>query len=134
MARPQDNRPLSPFMLGTYYRFQISSLLSILHRITGVGLAFGLLVFAAWLWAAAYSPDCYASIQAYSNTLLGKIFYFGWTLAFYYHFGNGIRHLNWDRGHGFTIPEATRSGWVVVTFAITMTVFTWAVIYRQGVL
>lgn len=129
MARIQDQRPLSPHLL--IYRPQISSMLSILHRITGVALSFGLILFAAWVWAAAYSPECYADIQAFASSILGKLFLFGWTVAFYYHLGNGIRHLNWDMGRGFSIPEMTRSGWLVVVFTLAMTVFTWAIVLRK---
>jgi len=131
MTRPQDHRPLSPFMLGPYYRLQISSVLSLLHRVTGFALSIGLILFALWLISAAYYPDCYADIQALAASIVGKLFLFGWTWAFFYHLGNGIRHLNWDLGKGFTIPEMTRSGWVVVVFSLSMTVLTWAIIIRK---
>lgn len=129
MTRPQDQRPLSPHV--GIYRWQISNTLSILHRITGVGLSFGLVLFALWLISAAYYAECYAQIQQLAGSIVGKLFLLGWTWAFYYHLGNGMRHLNWDMGRGFTIPEMTRSGWVIVVFSITMTVFTWAIIIRK---
>lgn len=131
MTRPQEQRPLSPFMLGPYYRFQMSSLLSILHRITGVILAFGLILFAAWIWAAAYSPECFDMIYRAATTIVGKIFLFGWTAAFYYHFANGLRHLNWDLGRGFKLDEMTASGWVVVAFTFSMTVLTWVIVLKK---
>lgn len=129
MTRIQDQRPLSPHV--GIYSWQISNTLSILHRATGVALAFGLIPLALWLISAAYYPECYAQLQGYFATLLGQLFMLGWSWAFFYHLGNGLRHLNWDMGHGFTIPEMTRSGWVVVTFSITMTIFTWAIILRK---
>jgi succinate dehydrogenase / fumarate reductase cytochrome b subunit len=133
MARAQDSRPLSPHV--GIYRWQITNTLSILHRLTGVALSFGLVMFAAWLWAAAYSPECYATLQEYASTLLGKLALFGWTVCFYYHLGNGMRHLNWDIGRGFALPEVTRSGVVVVAFALSMSIFTWAMVLRNlGVL
>ncbi len=131
MTRLQEQRPLSPFMLGTYYRFQMSSLLSILHRITGIGLAIGLILFAAWISAAAYSPECFAKITELASTYVGKFFLFGWTAAFYYHFANGLRHLNWDLGRGFKLDEMTASGWVVVAFTFSMTVLTWVIIIKK---
>lgn len=131
MTRPQEQRPLSPFMLGTYYRFQISSLLSILHRITGVGLAFGLILFAAWLVTAAYSPEYYAKLVEFNGSIVGKLFLVGWTMAFYYHFANGLRHLNWDLGRGFKLDEMNASGWVVVAFTLSMTVLTWVIIIKK---
>lgn len=129
MARAQDNRPLSPHV--AIYRWQFTNGLSILHRITGFGLSFGLLVFAGWLASAAYSAECYEQIQEYAGTILGKLFLLGWTAAFFYHFGNGIRHLNWDRGKGFALPDAKASGMLVVIFAASATVFTWALILRK---
>lgn len=129
MTRPQDQRPLSPHV--GIYRWQISNTLSILHRITGVGLSFGLILFALWLISAAYYPNYYAQIQQLAGSVVGKIFLLGWSWAFFYHLGNGMRHLNWDMGRGFTIPEMTRSGWVIVVFSVTMTVFTWAIIIRK---
>lgn len=126
MSNIHENRPLSPHV--GIYRWQISNTLSILHRISGFGLSLGLIPFAAWLWSAAYSPACFAGLVAAFSTLLGKLFLFGWTLAFYYHLGNGLRHLNWDLGYGFELDEMKQSGQLVVVFAITVTIFTWAMI------
>lgn len=131
MPRPQDQRPLSPFMLGKYYRFQISSLLSILHRITGFALGIGLLLFAAWLWSAAYHAECFAEINALASSIVGKLFLFGWTVAFYYHFANGLRHLNWDMGRGFKLDEMAASGWVVIAFTASLSVLTWVIIIKK---
>lgn len=124
MTRPADSRPLSPH-LGIY-RWQITNTLSILHRITGVGLSLGLALISCWLITAAWRPDLFAALHDAFATLLGKFVLFGWTLAFYYHFANGLRHLNWDAGSGFTLPQVTRTGWAVVLFAILMSLFTWA--------
>lgn len=129
MSRPQDVRPLSPHV--GIYRWQITNGLSILHRASGFALSFGLILFAAWLWAAAYSPECYADIQELASTLLGKLFLFGWTVAFYYHLGNGLRHLNWDMGNGFDLDDVTRSGIVVIVFTLSMTVLTWAIVLHK---
>lgn len=131
MTRPQDQRPLSPYMLGMYYRFQISSALSILHRITGVALAFGLILFAAWLISAAYSPECFTQLRDLASTLVGKLCLFGWTLAFFYHLANGLRHLNWDLGRGFEIHVTDATGWIVLAFTVSMSVLTWAIILQK---
>ena len=131
MAHPQENRPLSPFMLGTYYRLQISSVLSILHRITGFGLSLGLILFALWLWSAAYDAALFGDIADLASSVVGKLFLFGWTLAFYYHFANGLRHLNWDLGRGFKLEDMNASGWVVVAFALSMTLLTWVVVLKK---
>lgn len=129
MARTQDNRPLSPHV--GIYRWQISNTLSILHRVTGFGLSFGLIVFAAWIWSAAYHQECFDEITRLASTIIGKLFLLGWTAAFYYHFANGLRHLNWDMGRGFRIDEMTASGWVVVAFTFSLTALTWLIIIQK---
>lgn len=130
MANIHENRPLSPH-LGIY-RWQITNTLSILHRISGFGLTLGLVPMALWLWGAAYSPVLFECMNALFISLVGKLALFGWTVAFYYHLGNGIRHLNWDIGKGFGLDEVLASGRIVIAFAISLSVFTWAVIARNG--
>ena len=129
MSNITDHRPLSPHV--GIYRWQFTNTLSILHRITGVALTLGLIPFAAWLWAAAYSPDCFAWLSMAFASILGKLALFGWTVAFFYHLGNGIRHLNWDIGKGFEIDNARTTGYLVVVFAITASIFTWALVARK---
>jgi len=129
MSNIHENRPLSPH-LGIY-RWQITNTLSILHRLTGVALTIGLAPLALWLWSAAYSPEWFACLSDMAGSIIGKLFLFGWTLAFYYHLANGMRHLNWDIGKGFALDEVLASGRVVVVFALAMTVFTWAIILRD---
>ena len=124
MSQIHQHRPLSPHL--SIYRWQITNTLSILHRLTGVGLTLGILPLAAWLWGVAYEPDLFDWLVAAFSTILGKLFLFGWTLAFYYHLANGIRHLNWDLGRGLAIDEVISSGQVVVVFALALTIFTWA--------
>jgi succinate dehydrogenase / fumarate reductase, cytochrome b subunit len=126
MSSIHENRPLSPHL--SVYRWQITNSLSILHRISGFGLTLGLIPLALWLWGAAYSPEWFACLSAIATSIPGKLFLFGWTLAFYYHLANGIRHLNWDIGHGFSLPEVLASGQIVIIFALAMTLFTWACI------
>lgn len=130
MSSLYKNRPLSPH-LGIY-RWQMSNALSILHRVTGFGLTIGLIPLALWLWGAAYDPALFEALRGAFDSVAGKVFLFGWTLAFYYHLGNGIRHLNWDLGRGFSLPEMLASGQVVLAFAVSATVFTWAYVVRVG--
>lgn len=129
MSRPQDQRPLSPHV--GIYRWQLSNGLSILHRVSGVGLSFGLILFAAWLSSAAYSADCFARIQELVSSPIGKILLLGWTVAFFYHLGNGIRHLFWDMGMGFTLPVMNRSGILNLIFTVSMTVLTWSIVLHK---
>ena len=129
MSNIHEHRPLSPH-LGIY-RWQITNTLSILHRLTGVGLTLGLAPLALWLWGAAYAPELFAWMQMAFATILGKVCLFGWTLAFYYHLGNGIRHLNWDIGHGFALDQVLDSGRIVIAFALCLSIFTWAFAFHS---
>lgn len=116
-------RPLSPH-LGIY-RPQITSVTSITHRASGVFLSVGLVAFVIWLWLAAYCPEHYATVTGYNATLWGKTLLGLWSLAFFYHFLNGVRHLGWDMGHGLDIDAATRSGWLSIIGSLVITGFIW---------
>jgi succinate dehydrogenase / fumarate reductase, cytochrome b subunit len=129
MAELHKNRPLSPH-LGIY-RWQFTNTLSILHRITGFGLTLGLIPLALWLWGAAYSPWLFTCITELAGSIVGMVFLFGWSAAFYYHLANGLRHLNWDLGRGFKLDEAFASAQVVISFAASMTVLTWAIVLNK---
>lgn len=123
MATPE--RPLSPFMIGPYYRPQLTSVLSILHRATGVLLAVGGVVLVCWLCAAAGDPAHYAAFADCIGSVPGRIGLFAFAAALNYHFLNGIRHLFWDAGHGYEIPKAYASGWAVVVLATVLTAVLW---------
>ncbi|MDX1975675.1 MAG: succinate dehydrogenase, cytochrome b556 subunit [Rickettsiales bacterium] len=127
-----DNRPLSPHL--TVYRPQITTILSITHRMTGVALYMGTALLVAWLWSSAYLPDYYETIHGCLTSWCGRVLLVGWTVAFYFHLANGIRHLFWDIGKGFDIPSMNRSGWLVILFTLIMTAMTWGFIlsYAAG--
>ena len=118
-----SNRPLSPHL--QVYRPQITSMLSILHRLTGVALAFGTLLLTYWLVAAASGPGAFDTAQGLIGSFIGRLLLFGWSFALFYHLCNGIRHLVWDAGYGFEIETAQRSGWVVVGASAGLTVICW---------
>ena len=113
------NRPISPHL--QVYRPQLTSVLSILHRITGVALAVGTILLVYWLIAAASGPEAFASAEALVGSWLGRILLFGWTFALYFHLTNGIRHLFWDAGFGFELKTVYASGWTVVALAAVLT-------------
>lgn len=123
-----DKRPLSPFMIGPYYRPQLTSVLSITHRLTGVALAVGTLLLVYWLAAAALGPDAYAQAQSVLGSKLGQLLLFLWTWALFYHLCNGIRHLFWDAGHGFEIPTVYKSGKAVLIASVVLTLLLWIAI------
>ena len=112
-------RPLSPHL--QVYKPQISSVLSIFHRMTGIALCFGLLIVGWWVIAAASGPDRYLQFRGYAGSVVGQILLLGWAWALMYHTLAGIRHLFWDAGYGFSIPAFTRSGWAVVIGSLVLT-------------
>ena len=118
-------RPLSPHL--TIYRWPITMTLSILHRMTGVALALGLIVLTSWFMHIASGPEQYQYFRATMGTLFGKLLLIGWTFAFFLHLGNGIRHLVWDTGRGFEKSHANASAWFVIVFAILVTAAFWMV-------
>jgi succinate dehydrogenase / fumarate reductase cytochrome b subunit len=122
-------RPLSPFMFPTWYRFQITSVLSILHRLTGIALAVGSILLAWWLVAIAAGGDVFAATHAFLVSPIGLLLLFGWSVAFFYHLCSGIRHLVWDAGYGFEIRSAYRSGYAVLAATVVLTVLTWLYVF-----
>ena len=121
------NRPLSPHL--QVYRPQLTSMLSIAHRVTGVGLAVGTLLLVYWLAAAAGGPDSYAAAQGFIGSFFGQLLLFGWTVALFYHLANGIRHLFWDAGYGFELPTVQRSGLAVLAATAVLTGVSWIAAY-----
>ena len=113
------NRPLSPHL--QIYRPQLTSVLSILHRITGVALAVGTILLVYWLIAAASGPEAFAVANGIIGSWIGLILLFGWTFALFFHLANGIRHLFWDAGLGFELKTVYASGWTVVVVAAALT-------------
>ena len=124
-----DSRPLSPFMLGPYYRFQWTSILSFAHRITGLGLSLGSVLLAVWLVALAAGPQWYGTVAGHVKAWYGQALLFAWTWTLMYHLGNGIRHLFWDIGRGFELKTARASGYLVVAASLLLTAAVWALAY-----
>ena len=118
-------RPLSPHL--QIYRLPLLAVMSVLHRATGVALAAGLVLLAWWLGATADGPDAYATVQAVLGSLLGRLVLLGFTVALFYHLANGIRHLLWDIGWGFELPQAYASGRVVLAATAVLTAAAWIV-------
>lgn len=121
MPPPGSRRPLSPFMIGPYYRPQLTSMLSILHRITGLVLCAGALMFAWWLLATAAGPAAYATFAAVAGSVPGLLLALAVVFALSYHWLNGLRHLLWDSGWGFELPRAYATGWTVVAGSVLVT-------------
>ncbi|HUY68735.1 MAG TPA: succinate dehydrogenase, cytochrome b556 subunit [Alphaproteobacteria bacterium] len=117
-------RPLSPHL--QVYRPQLTSVLSILHRLTGVALALGLPVLVAYLVALMKGPQAYGAFTHCLHNPIAQICLFGWSFAFFYHFWAGIRHLCWDSGLFLSLKGVYATGWFVVAIALFSTAMTWA--------
>ncbi|HAI59038.1 MAG TPA: succinate dehydrogenase, cytochrome b556 subunit [Xanthomonadaceae bacterium] len=125
-----QQRPLSPHL--QIYAKQITSSMSILHRITGVVNALGVLALAWWLVALAAGGETYACFVAAADSLPGRIALFGFGATLVYHLLNGVRHLFWDAGFGFEIPAVYRSGYAVIALAVVLTGLLWYVAFSIG--
>jgi succinate dehydrogenase / fumarate reductase cytochrome b subunit len=119
----RGNRPLSPHL--QIYRPQITSVLSILHRMTGVGLMLGGVLVVWWLLAAATGPEYFDFVDGLITSWLGHLVLLGLTWALCYHLLNGIRHLVWDTGRGFDLETVDKSGMAVAAGSAVLTVLLW---------
>ena len=126
----RGSRPLSPH-LGIY-RPQWTMVLSISHRITGVGLTLGALLVVWWLVAAATGPAHFAVADAVLTSWIGLLVLVGSAFALCYHTANGIRHLFWDMGYGFDLDVARKSGQAVVIASVVATVLLIVVAWGTG--
>ncbi len=123
MSTLKRERPLSPHL--QVYRPQLTSVLSIIHRGTGVALAVGAFGVAYWLHRLAGSGQPYLDLQAILASPLGCAAIFGFAFALMYHLLNGIRHLGWDMGWGLDISTTYRTGWAVVVLSLAATAALW---------
>src|ERR1019366_8390276 len=123
-------RPRSPNI--QIYRPQLTSVLSIVNRITSVLLSVCAVVLVVWLVAGATGPNVYAPVQAAIASWIGRIVLFGATFAFFLHLCGGIRHLVWDTVHGFELRSIYISGWAVVAASVMLTVAAWVASASMG--
>ena len=123
-------RPLSPHL--QVYRWQIQMVTSILHRATGVVLAFGALLIAAALLALMLGPEAWQCVTGLAGSWFGLAFLFAWSWAFAYHLCNGIRHIVQDFGHGYRIASFVRSSWMSVIASLLVTGLIWGYVLAGG--
>ena len=116
------NRPLSPHL--QIYKPQLTSILSITHRGTGIFLGIGALFFSCWLLSIANGPESYQVIQVHITSWYGQILFYAWLFSLFYHLCNGIRHLFWDIGAGLEIKTTYLSGYAVIVVSILLTLGT----------
>ncbi len=113
-------RPMSPHL--QVYRPQLTSVLSICNRISGIAISAGTLLMVWWLVAASQGPRAFAHVQWFAGSILGILMLLGWMLALCYHTFGGLRHLTWDAGFGYDLRSVHRSGWITV--GVTLVTFT----------
>jgi succinate dehydrogenase / fumarate reductase, cytochrome b subunit len=118
-----SGRPRSPNI--QLYRPQLTSVLSIVHRITGLALVIAAIGLVGWLTAAAEGPHTYGVVRSALTSAAGRIVLFTITFAFFLHLCGGIRHLAWDAGYGFELRAIYRSGWAVVAANLVLTLAAW---------
>ena len=118
-------RPLSPHL--QIWRPTLTMTMSIVHRITGAGLYFGVLLMAWWLLAAASGPAAYATVEGFFGSIIGKLILLGYTWALIHHMLGGIRHLIWDTGRGFEKNEREWMARATIFGSITLTILLWVV-------
>lgn len=119
------NRPLSPHL--QVYKPQLTSILSITHRATGIALVGGSLLLVIQLLSAASGPEAFACFQGFIGSWFGLLLLFGWSVSLFYHLANGIRHLVWDAGCGLELDAAYQSGKMVVIATGALTVLSWLI-------
>jgi succinate dehydrogenase / fumarate reductase cytochrome b subunit len=116
-----DRRPLSPFMIGPYYKPQMTSLMSITHRATGVFLSvIGIPLLVWWIMATAGGPEAFARFEAVMSHPLGMLALAATILCLCYHLLNGIRHLVWDTGRALDVRTAYTLGWLVLIGTVVL--------------
>lgn len=120
----RGNRPLSPFMLGQYYRLQLTSVTSLLTRITGNALIVAAVLLVWWFLAAAAGPEAFARADAVITSWFGDLVMTLSLWALWYHSLAGVRHLIWDTGRALDVPTAEKLGWGVIGGSVLLTLVT----------
>lgn len=115
-------RPISPFMIGPHYRPQLTSILSITHRATGVLLSVvGAPLMLWWIAAVAGGPQSYQNVVAFFDHWFGTLVLAACLLSLSYHLFNGVRHLIWDSGRALDLRSAYTGGWLVLIATAVLT-------------
>ena len=120
-----SKNPLSPHL--QIYRWQISSLLSIAHRITGILNLLGLIFISAWISSAGLGENSFECFSIFLKSFIGKFILIGFTWSLSYHLLSGIRHFFWDLGYGYEIKTANLSGIVVIVGSLFLTIILWMI-------
>jgi succinate dehydrogenase cytochrome b subunit len=120
-------RPLSPHL--DIYRFTLTMAMSIAHRITGVGLYFGVLLLAWFLVAASTDAANFAVFSSFIHSIIGRLILFGFTWALFHHMLGGLKHFIWDAGYGLDDPLREQLTQVTLVGGVVLTVIVWIIGY-----
>jgi len=120
-----SKNPLSPHL--QIYRWQVSSLVSITHRITGILNLLGLIFICIWISSAGISQNLFEFYSFFLKSFFGKFILIGFTWSMSYHLLSGVRHFFWELGYGYEIKTANISGIVVIVSSLFMTVLLWLI-------
>lgn len=126
----EESRPLSPHL--QIWRWDISMLLSILHRTSGVALSVGTVFLTIWIVALAEGGRIFEVTHGVLTSTFGVICLFLYNAALFYHLCNGVRHMFWDMGYGFEPETTNRSAWAVLVVSLLLTLSTWAIVLGGG--
>lgn len=118
-----DNRPLSPHL--SIHKKVLTSVFSIFHRITGVGLSIGSFFLALWISLLALGPDYFFIFQIISRTLFFKVILITWTIGIFFHLFNGTRYLYWTYGLGMDLKAVYISGYIVLFLTFFSSLLVW---------
>ena len=117
-----NKRPISPHL--QIYKPQLTSVLSITHRFTGVVLSLFSALIPFSLVFISFGPEYYQLFLYMLNHVVIKIILIGTIFSLVFHLSNGIRHLFWDMGMGSSIKDSYMSGYLVILISILLTLFT----------
>ena len=120
-----SKNPLSPHL--QIYRWQVSSLVSIIHRITGILNLLGLIFICAWISSVGMGENLFGYFSVFLKSFIGKFILIGFTWSMSYHLLSGIRHFVWDLGHGYEIKTANLSGIIVIIGSLFLTIILWMI-------
>jgi succinate dehydrogenase / fumarate reductase cytochrome b subunit len=120
MDQQKKIRPLSPHL--QVYRLPLNAVASIVHRITGVVLSVGLLLFVGSLLTISVGEDAYITMQNLMNHALGTVILWLFIYALFFHLCHGVRHLIWDAGSGFEREHMDRNVYIELIASVILTV------------
>jgi succinate dehydrogenase / fumarate reductase cytochrome b subunit len=118
------NNPLSPHL--SIYKFKLSLLMSIAHRITGGALYFSMLIFLFFLVSLSSGASAYELFSSIIGTWIGKLVILGITWALFHHMLGGLRHFLWDMVKGFEVKTVDKLATITLLGGIVLTIIYWS--------